>query len=223
MHPVGAPILRRSRAAAILTAIWLVGLIGGTLTLAAYEQTPSSAFVASYGPDRISQVAQAALHQKLNKDGPTLIMFAHPFCPCTRASVAELHKLCSRNPGAAAHVLFFRPEKSEKLEWGDSALHEAARKIPGATLGEDRDGRIAASLGVSTSGTVLVLSSAGQVLFVGGITSGRGHQGDNAGADAVEAALRSQAPFVNPMPAYGCSLITPDSCARCDAGEEAGT
>src|SRR5437660_1421003 len=39
-----------------------------------------------------------------------LVMFAHPCCPCTRASIAELAHVMTRADGSAtATVLFYRP------------------------------------------------------------------------------------------------------------------
>jgi len=45
------------------------------------------------------------------------------------------------------------------------------------------------------------------LLFKGGITSGRGHAGDNAGADAIALLLAAQDPGVRQTPVYGCSLV----------------
>ena len=41
---------------------------------------------------------------------PTLVMLAHPRCPCTRASLEELAVLMTRLGGRLdAHVLFVKP------------------------------------------------------------------------------------------------------------------
>src|SRR5689334_9607057 len=41
---------------------------------------------------------------------PTLLMIAHPRCPCTRASIGELAVLMARyKDRVSAHVLFVRP------------------------------------------------------------------------------------------------------------------
>ena len=46
-------------------------------------------------------------------DRPTLDMFAHPRCPCTRASLGELRGLLSRFAGRmTTHVVFMRPAGS---------------------------------------------------------------------------------------------------------------
>src|SRR5215472_16789844 len=35
---------------------------------------------------------------QLKADGPTLVMFAHPKCPCTRSSIGELAELMAHLP-----------------------------------------------------------------------------------------------------------------------------
>src|SRR5260370_1502519 len=45
-----------------------------------------------------------------NPSGDTLIMFVHPQCPCTRASIEELNLLLARCPSrTSAQVWFFKP------------------------------------------------------------------------------------------------------------------
>jgi hypothetical protein len=40
----------------------------------------------------------------------TLVLFAHPKCPCTRASIGELNRLMAKcNGRVAVHVVFFNP------------------------------------------------------------------------------------------------------------------
>src|SRR4051812_10164794 len=46
----------------------------------------------------------------LDREHDTLLMFAHPQCPCTRASIEELNRLLAQSHGTVtAHVLFFKP------------------------------------------------------------------------------------------------------------------
>ena len=58
----------------------------------------------------------------------------------------------------------------------------------------DKEGSDAAALGATTSGQVMVYAVGGKLLFGGGITDGRGHEGDNAGSEAVLALLREEKP-----------------------------
>jgi hypothetical protein len=193
-----------------LAALWLAGLIVGSMLLLRYEQTP--------GPSVAAAASRADLPIALSQSGPTVVMFAHPHCPCTRASLAELAKVLARNPGANAHLFFFAPEHVADPAWNSPGLRPAAAEIPGLTIHDDPQGALCSRLGITTSGTVLVLSRDGEVLFRGGVTSGRGHQGDNAGSDAVQHLLRGEAGVAS-TPTYGCSITNPDdeSCPRCAA------
>ena len=137
----------------------------------------------------------------------TLIMFAHPQCPCTRASMEELNRLLARCRGqVAAHVMFFKPETFSK-DWMQSDLWRNAAAIPDVAVHEDSNGTQARLFGAETSGYVLLYDAQGQLLFKGGITGGRGHIGDNAGENAIASLLAGQAANSKQTPVYGCSLL----------------
>jgi hypothetical protein len=73
----------------------------------------------------------------------------------------------------------------------------------------DDGGVEARRFGVKTSGTVLLYSALGRLLFHGGITGSRGHEGDNYGITRLAAALRGGAgdtavPVVSRV--FGCAL-----------------
>ena len=117
----------------------------------------------------------------------TLVMLAHPRCPCTRASVEELARLMARCQGrVAATVLFVKPAGVPD-GWEKGGLWRATAALPGVRVLTDEDGILARRLGGSTSGQVLLYDRDGQLMFAGGITSTRGQAGDNAGADAIHA------------------------------------
>jgi hypothetical protein len=141
----------------------------------------------------------------------TLVMFVHPQCPCTRASVEELNRLIAQSRGnIAAQVWFFRPPGFSD-DWVHAALWQSASAIPGVTTHEDPGGARAKEFGAETSGQVLLYDPQGTLLFKGGITSGRGHAGDNAGVDAIVAILDGKSAPVRETAVYGCSLL--DDCA----------
>ena len=70
----------------------------------------------------------------------------------------------------------------------------------------DENGAEADRLGAKTSGHTVVFGRNGAVLFSGGITASRGHVGDNAGENAVLAALKQEMPDRRQTPVFGCSL-----------------
>jgi hypothetical protein len=137
----------------------------------------------------------------------TLIMFAHPQCSCTEASVEELNRLLAVfHDRVAAQIWFFQPAGSPP-DWTHSGLCRSAAAIPGVTIQADPDGRQARRFGAATSGFVVLYDPNGKLLFDGGITGSRGHAGDNAGANAVASLLAGRQPGLRQTPVYGCSLL----------------
>jgi len=175
-------------------------VLAGFRVLLNYQSTSG----ASGSPPRQLPVG-AAFALDGNRD--TLIMFVHPKCPCTRASVEELNRLLARCRGeVAAHVFFVKPSGFGE-EWTHSDLWRTASAIPDVVIQEDPDGAQAHLFGAETSGDVVVFNPRGQLLFNGGITSGRGHAGDNAGESAVASILAGKKTPTRETPVYGCSLF----------------
>jgi hypothetical protein len=150
----------------------------------------------------------------------TLLLFAHPKCPCTRATVGEAEIVLARHAERVrACVVFVRPEGVPE-GWERSGLFERASKIPGTAVRVDEGGREAARFGALTSGTVLLYDPEGRLRFEGGITASRGHSGDNAGRAAVEALLETRGlaeGATSRAAVFGCPLGTGACCSGGDA------
>ena len=139
-------------------------------------------------------------------DRATLVMLAHPRCPCTRASVGELAQIMARVQGkVVAYVLFVKPSKSSP-DWEDTDLQRSAAAIPGVTVLSDVDGVEARRFGAETSGHTLLFDADGSLLFSGGITGSRGHAGDNAGKSAIVSLVNNQAAARTDTFVFGCAL-----------------
>lgn len=93
----------------------------------------------------------------------------------------------------------------------------AAASIPGVTVRADTDGAEARRFGARTSRHVVLYDSAGGVLFRGGITSLRGHAGDNAGATAIIALLKGERANAAESPVFGCPWF--DDGPECGEGQ----
>jgi hypothetical protein len=141
------------------------------------------------------------------KGRPEIVVFVHPFCSCTVATMAELAQLSvRRKPGVATPVitvLFFRPHNSG---WAPNDLWKKAQTLEGANVVWDDDGLEARRFGARTSGYALLYSSEGNLLFRGGVTGSRGHQGDNFGLDELAASVDSQLPARAASRVFGCAL-----------------
>lgn len=147
-------------------------------------------------------------------DKPTLLLFVHPLCPCTAATIAELNRVLSDYPRAfQTHVVLALPEDAAEA-WRDSPNVRAASRLPGVTIKTDPDGALSADFGPRASGTVLVYADSGERLFSGGLTASRGHEGVSTGTLALRAIAAGHAPARTTSPVFGCDLVAPAADVR---------
>ncbi|MDP1922800.1 MAG: RedB protein [Myxococcales bacterium] len=178
----------------ISAAIWLV-------QLTRYKATPGpSASTPALWP------AQSTL--SLSTEVPTLVMFTHPKCPCTAASLAELRVALSSALGKVKPVVAFA-SPDDGPEWKVSGFRGSAASIPGVELAEDPGRLEAHRFGALTSGHVVLYGADGRLRFSGGITPSRGHGGDNPGRRRLAAILENPALVAASTPVFGCELDEP--------------
>ena len=172
---------------------WLGLMVSGFVFLARYEGAPG-------------RPANAPVHNdRFRSDRFSLVMALHPKCPCSRATVGELEKISSRAPQKfSITVLAFKP-RSEPETWIQSATVERVTKL-GAVVRVDSDGLEAEKLGLTTSGQILLYSPDGTLIYNGGITSARGHSGDNLGEESVLNLVNKAPAAVSAAPVFGCPL-----------------
>ena len=190
---------------AVIAIAWIAAVGMGLRGLLNYENAPGTvAAVPTAWPG--SQIPLAS-------DRPTLVMLAHPHCPCTRASVGELAEIMAHVQGkAVAYVLFSKPGDA-RVDWEDTGLRRSAAAIPGVTVLSDADGAEARRFGAETSGHTLLFAADGRLLFSGGITQSRGHAGHNAGASAIVSLVHNRIPARTETFVFGCSLPSTDNPA----------
>ncbi|WXH29168.1 hypothetical protein WA016_03116 [Myxococcus stipitatus] len=187
-----------------LGLLWLAAVGVGFALLTRHSLTPGATHEAP------AQWPQAA-HPPRAEGRPTLVMLAHPRCPCTRASLGELAVVMEHARGQLdARVLFLRPEGTSG-DWTQGPLWRAAAGIPGVRVLADEGGTQARLFGAVTSGHSLLYDAQGRLRFSGGLTVARGHRGDNPGRDAVEALLREAGGSggTSQHAVYGCALEEP--------------
>ena len=187
----------------LLAIAWSGTAVLGGHALLKYENSPGNVGTvsSSWPSDSIVQLAN---------DRPTLVMAAHPQCPCTRASVAELAQLMARVQGKVqAYVLFYAPREAGS-DWQNTDLRRTAAQIPGVTVLSDVDGVAAQRLGAETSGHTFLFDPSGRLLFNGGITASRGHSGDNAGESAIVSLINNHISKRSQTFVFGCGLKNQD-------------
>lgn len=188
-----------------LMALWLLAISLVSLSLFVYENRPGDA---SRPPEIWPAASQIVPHDL------TLVLFAHPHCPCTRASLDELAMIMARSGGRlAAQVVFIQPD-GQSAAWHQSDLWRSAQSIPGVTVQTDPGATEARLFHATTSGQV-VLYEHGRLRFDGGITWGRGHAGDNSGRRAILAVLNQLPSPRVPTAVFGCALFGKIDLAHC--------
>ncbi len=160
----------------------------------------------------------------VRSDRPTLLIFLHPSCPCSRASLAEFEILLgSADSPPTAIAVFQGTEPAVR----DTPFWREATAVRGLAVVAD-GGAERERFGARTSGETLFYDAAGRLLFRGGVTAGRGHRGENSGRLTVAALLerdrhrkagRSNSPAGSRCPVYGCPLT--DHRAAAPATSEA--
>lgn len=208
--------LKTSRWLYVIVAAWCGVAASGMAWLGNYENSPG---IAAHPGARWPSQSRISP----NESGATLLMFAHPQCPCTRASIRELSVIMSRSPDSLrATILFAQPDGFDR-QWLESDLWRTAAAIPRVSVMADRQGAEAAAFGAQTSGQVLLYNEAGELKFQGGITPFRGHSGDNAGRSAILAAANRSTKTDSQQSecfVFGCPLFSPGDLETASDGKE---
>jgi hypothetical protein len=179
---------------ALATALGFYLLLGFNGTAAPQRSAPA--------------VWPAASAIALHPGKPAALVFLHPMCPCSRATLQELDRVLSRlsaaDPHPDIHLLFVRSAKTPEWKGGD--LWRDATGVRRGVPQWDEGGREAARFHALTSGAVLLYGSHGELLFQGGVTGARGHEGDNLGASHLLAAIETGRPAGHLSQVFGCAL-----------------
>jgi hypothetical protein len=195
----------------LLSAAWLGAISASIWTMFEFEMTPAAV---ARCPELWPQNS-TLLH---SFERPTLLMFVHPRCPCSRASVDELARLAtSCADGLRMMVIFLKPPGFTG-DWEKTDLWRSARQIPGVSVFCDDDGKETKQFRACVSGEVLVYDREGRLMFHGGLTASRGHHGDTPGRTAIELLLAGKLTPPQQTPVFGCSLVertsTPEAAAE---------
>lgn len=186
----------------ILASLWLAAVALGMPLLMKLENSPGKSVSAPWQWPKDARVALA-------HDGVTVVMFAHPQCPCTAASITELKGLVElagqRKLKINPYLLVLSPQ-SRPQYWERTDIIEAARRIRGLTIVDDCDGIEANRFHSLTSGYTLAYDAHGKLLFSGGITGSRGLVGDNQGLESLIGVLSGGARASKSSVVFGCSL-----------------
>jgi hypothetical protein len=136
----------------------------------------------------------------------TLVLAAHPRCPCTRASMEGLAQVVAgADTRLTTYVLMMTPGDSEQ-GWEKTDVWDGAQRIPGVKVVSDRDGAEAQLFGARTSGQTLLYDPHGTLVFRGGLTPARGHPGATLGQKSILALIHGGVADATVTEVFGCAL-----------------
>ncbi len=187
----------------LIVALWAALLAAGFFCLLRYKATAGEqGHVASQWP-RESKISPVP-------DTCNLIVALHPHCPCSRATARELERLlatCGQH--VHVHVLAFRPA-SFPDGWEQTTTYRDLQRLASVSMFTDVDGAEAARFGARTSGDLILYGKQGELLFRGGITTARGHEGDCPAHEALADRIMGRARDFYSAPVFGCPLHQSD-------------
>jgi len=203
--------MKKSRifACAVLIVPLVTGLVG-LVVLADYSSRPGN-------PGEMSKkvaAGQSLPEQPTAARSKQVLVFYHPKCSCTVATARNLLKLIPKTRGDYRVVAFAYCPKNQPASWIESRCTTEFRDIPGLELKLDRGGKSSQHFGVEVSGHVLVYDSEGNLIFDGGLTPYRAHEGDCRATYHLVDCLNSEANQLTSWPVFGCKLTNHESSER---------
>jgi hypothetical protein len=184
----------------VLGGFWLALICLGFLTLMREEYSPAKTLSQGASFPGMSSISLSARE-------PTLILFVHPLCPCTRASFHELEALLTEVSGKVSVVIVFTVPEGLPSDWKQGDLWQSAKTLADVRVTTDRNGMESRRFCVTGSGHCLLYSPSGALLFSGGITASRGHDGENPGRLALLSLITTGHAVIDKTPVFGCSLL----------------
>ena len=183
----------------LMISIWGLIVIGGMFLISSFGFVP--------GPSNDAPVSWpngTSLTRHHNR--ASLLLFAHPRCPCTSASLDQLRRIIAETRASFDCYVVFLTLASIGEDWRSNAVIRAAEEIPGVKVLRD-DGTETHRFAALTSGHVLLYDENGRLSYSGGITISRGHRGDNSGSQAVTQLLNQKPTNIHQLPTFGCPLF----------------
>lgn len=191
--------MARKHWVALSAVSWLFVLTIALCAQFRYDSIPSLASLSKKGWPAASKISRSTTEN-------TLVMFLHPHCPCSRASLHQVTTLKTNNRSLNCVFLFYTPSSFEK-GWEKTDIWRTASEIPGAHLVSDRDGVEAKNFGALTSGQTYIFDKQGSLRYEGGLTEGRGHEGGCRNLEAAMKVLTDGGASTAFGAVYGCPIV----------------
>lgn len=180
--------------------IWLTFVVLGFGILARYE------FIAGNAANPLlSWPSKTSISKNDHKF--SLVIFAHPHCSCSRATIGQLEEMMTTLIDKVEVIVVFVQPANRDLNWMQTDLYEKTQHIPGVNIYIDQNLDQAKIFDAQTSGQVFLYDEKGDLIFSGGITPSRGHMGNNLGRELIlKWAIDHDGPRLGKTKVFGCAL-----------------
>ncbi len=186
----------------LVVIVWAAASVAGIAGLSRLESAPGAQRSAptKWTAKQLERLGDLD-HERWN-----LVVFAHPKCPCMRATIENLDQLLVESGDRIATKAVFFLDPNAEASWAFTDTWDRARRLPRTSTFEDRGGGIAADFGAATSGDVFLFDPDGALRFRGGLTSARGHAGGSIGVKAVLDLVQGRGGDRSSTPVFGCPI-----------------
>ncbi len=200
----------------MLIAIWFVAVASGFWLLTSYNFASNTV---SSAPTEWP----TGTNLKLDTNSPTLLVFIHPQCPCSSATLTELEQLVSEVDQQVKCTILMGCPSAKVDRWMRSSNVRTSLTMKGIQTVIDLDGAVATRFNITTSGHCLLYSVTGNLMFQGGITTERGHEGESCGQISIKNLIAGTPSRIAHFPVFGCELVRMSEKAGFtkDCGQEA--
>lgn len=191
-------LLFRSKVPAALFLVTMLGLSAFAVN-----------FKSCFNTNRAAAIRWPALaHLSRSQHVPTLVVFLHPHCHNSTATLFELEQLLPTLKGRVQiYITMYAPEDLGD-SWSKKSVWRQATKMRNVNLYLDKNGEDSELFGAQSSGEMFLYDTSGDLLFHGGVTRTFGIAGQNKGAEALVAWLtqQSRSDIAHETPVWGRNL-----------------
>lgn len=194
-------VLRYRAVIAATAVVWSAVIAYGMQQWMVFEYTPG--IIDGHPP-----TWPAASRLRADERSGTLIVFVHPRCACTRATLNKLAVILTDCPNPPSNYVVLSAAGEDSSPESEADLQRRYAEIfPNSHVILDRDGSESKRFGATTSGFILFFNKRGRLRFSGGITPHRGGEPPCDSEEQLAGALRdTSAAVVVETPTFGCSL-----------------
>jgi hypothetical protein len=189
-----------------LTLLWLLTTVLGTAAFFADQNRPGARGAVPVRWPAGSGIARVP-------GQPLLLVFLHPNCPCSGASVRSLQLVLDGLPASSRPRTVFVLRANAANDWRAERLLKTASQTGNSVSVEDGEQREARLFGAEVSGLTLLYDAQGRLAFDGGVTAERGQEGRSRSSEALWRVLKGPSGVPARTPVFGCALGTSGSVA----------